>query len=161
MALSPFHLAIPVYDLALARRFYGEVLGLGEGRSSAQWVDFDFFGHQLVIHLHPRTASQTAAHTTAVDGHDVPVPHFGVVLDWGTGNVWRSACASTARSLSSSPTCASRDRWASRRRSSSSTLAAMPWSSSRSRISASCSLPDRRSGVEIAFMPHGNLLHST
>ncbi|OBY60785.1 VOC family protein [Pseudomonas sp. AU12215] len=82
MALSPFHLAIPVYDLALARRFYGEVLGLGEGRSSAQWVDFDFFGHQLVIHLHPRTASQTAAHTTAVDGHDVPVPHFGVVLDW-------------------------------------------------------------------------------
>jgi extradiol dioxygenase family protein len=82
MALSPFHLAIPVYDLALARRFYGEVFGLAEGRSSAQWVDFDFFGHQLVIHEHPRTASQEAAHTNAVDGHDVPVPHFGVVLPW-------------------------------------------------------------------------------
>ncbi|MGE9762718.1 VOC family protein [Pseudomonas sp. PDM20] len=82
MALSPFHLAIPVYDLALARRFYGEVFGLAEGRSSAQWVDFDFFGHQLVIHEHPRTASQETAHTNAVDGHDVPVPHFGVVLPW-------------------------------------------------------------------------------
>ncbi len=82
MALSPFHLAIPVYDLALARRFYGEVFGLAEGRSSAQWVDFNFFGHQLVIHEHPRTASQEAAHTNAVDGHDVPVPHFGVVLPW-------------------------------------------------------------------------------
>ncbi|QRY78106.1 VOC family protein [Pseudomonas sp. PDNC002] len=82
MAISPFHLAIPVYDLPLARRFYGEVLGLSEGRSSAQWVDFDFFGHQLVIHEHPRTASQEAAHTNAVDGHDVPVPHFGVVLPW-------------------------------------------------------------------------------
>lgn len=82
MALSPFHLAIPVYDLALARRFYGEVFGLAEGRSSAQWVDFDFFGHQLVIHEHPRTTSQEAAHTNAVDGHDVPVPHFGVVLPW-------------------------------------------------------------------------------
>ncbi|MCP1652456.1 VOC family protein [Pseudomonas sp. GD04087] len=82
MALSPFHLAIPVHDLALARRFYGEVFGLAEGRSSAQWVDFDFFGHQLVIHEHPRTPSQEAAHTNAVDGHDVPVPHFGVVLSW-------------------------------------------------------------------------------
>jgi Predicted dioxygenase of extradiol dioxygenase family len=82
MPISPFHLAIPVYDLALARRFYGEVFGLAEGRSSAQWVDFDFFGHQLVIHEHPRTASQEAAHTNAVDGHDVPVPHFGVVLPW-------------------------------------------------------------------------------
>jgi len=82
MALSPFHLAIPVHDLALARHFYGEVFGLAEGRSSAQWVDFDFFGHQLVIHEDPRTASQEAAHTNAVDGHDVPVPHFGVVLPW-------------------------------------------------------------------------------
>lgn len=82
MALSPFHLAIPVHDLALARRFYGEVFGLAEGRSSAQWVDFDFFGHQLVIHEHPRTPSQEAAHTNAVDGHNVPVPHFGVVLSW-------------------------------------------------------------------------------
>lgn len=82
MSLSPFHLAIPVYDLPAARRFYGEVFGLAEGRSSEEWVDFDFFGHQLVIHRHPKTVSQENAHTNAVDGHEVPVPHFGVVLDW-------------------------------------------------------------------------------
>lgn len=82
MTLSPFHLAIPVFDLPVARRFYGEVLGLAEGRSSKQWVDFNFYGHQLVIHEHPKTASQDHAHTNAVDGHDVPVPHFGVVLGW-------------------------------------------------------------------------------
>lgn len=82
MKINPFHLAIPVYDLAAARHFYGQVFGCAEGRSSAQWVDFDFFGHQLVIHEHPKTASQDHAHTNAVDGHDVPVPHFGVVLDW-------------------------------------------------------------------------------
>lgn len=82
MALSPFHLAIPVYDLPAARFFYGDTFGLTEGRSSDHWVDFDFFGHQLVIHEHPRTPSQENAHTNAVDGHDVPVPHFGVVLEW-------------------------------------------------------------------------------
>lgn len=82
MSLCPFHLAIPVYDLAATRRFYREVLDLAEGRSSTQWVDFDFYGHQLVIHEHPKTASQEHAHTNPVDGHDVPVPHFGLVLDW-------------------------------------------------------------------------------
>ncbi|WP_413738447.1 VOC family protein [Sodalis sp. RH21] len=82
MALSPFHLAIPVYDLPASRRFYGEVFGLSEGRASEQWVDFDFYGHQLVIHEHPITASQQLAHTNSVDGHDVPVPHFGIVLEW-------------------------------------------------------------------------------
>lgn len=82
MSLCPFHLAIPVYDLAAARRFYREVLDLEEGRSSMQWVDFDFYGHQLVIHEHPKTASQEHAHTNPVDGHDVPVPHFGLVLEW-------------------------------------------------------------------------------
>lgn len=80
--LTPFHLAIPVYDLDLARRFYRDVFGLEEGRSSEQWVDFNFFGHQLVIHQHPQTASQASVHTNPVDGHDVPVPHFGVVLNW-------------------------------------------------------------------------------
>ncbi len=83
MALSPFHLAIPVHDLPQARRFYGETFGLSEGRSSDQWVDFDFYGHQLVIHEHPKTAAQANAHTNPVDGHDVPVPHFGIVLEWG------------------------------------------------------------------------------
>jgi extradiol dioxygenase family protein len=88
--LSPFHLAIPVHDLDAARRFYGEVFGCPEGRSSAQWVDFDFFGHQLVIHEHPRTPAQAEVHTNAVDGHDVPVPHFGVVLAW---DVWEALAA--------------------------------------------------------------------
>ena len=83
MSLSPFHLAIPVYDLPAARAFYGETFGLAEGRSAAAWVDFDFYGHRLVIHEHPKTASQESAHTNAVDGHDVPVPHFGIILSWG------------------------------------------------------------------------------
>ncbi|MEQ5801506.1 VOC family protein [Halomonas sp. H10-9-1] len=82
MSLAPFHLAIPVHDLPAARAFYGEVFGLEEGRSSDHWVDFDFFGHQLVIHEHPKMPYQDNAHTNAVDGHDVPVPHFGVVLGW-------------------------------------------------------------------------------
>jgi len=82
MSLSPFHLAIPVYDLNAARHFYGHVFGLPEGRSSDHWVDFDFYGHQLVIHEHPKTPGQQDAHTNAVDGHNVPVPHFGIVLEW-------------------------------------------------------------------------------
>mgnify|MGYP001161291206 FL=1 len=82
MSLSPFHLAIPVYDVALARTFYNDVFGLEEGRSSDHWVDFNFFGHQLVIHEHPKTPGQESAHTNPVDGHNVPVPHFGVILEW-------------------------------------------------------------------------------
>jgi extradiol dioxygenase family protein len=84
MAIRPFHLAFPVDDLAAARRFYGDVLGCGEGRSSEQWIDFDLFGHQIVAHLDP-AARRAEAHHNPVDGHDVPVPHFGVVLtmeDW-------------------------------------------------------------------------------
>lgn len=80
MSLQPFHLAIPVHDLAAARRFYGEVFGCEEGRSSDQWVDFNFFGHQLVIHWAPQTGKPL--HTNEVDSHNVPVPHFGVVLAW-------------------------------------------------------------------------------
>lgn len=79
----PFHLAFPVHDLAAARAFYGGVLGCREGRSSEQWIDFDLFGHQIVAHLSP--AARAAGHSNPVDGHDVPVPHFGVVLemaDW-------------------------------------------------------------------------------
>lgn len=82
MSLSPFHLAIPVDDLPAARAFYAEVLGLEEGRSSQQWVDFNFYGHQLVIHSHPKTEVQRQANSNPVDGHDVPVPHFGIVLEW-------------------------------------------------------------------------------
>jgi uncharacterized protein len=80
MSLQPFHLAIPVHDLQTARRFYGEVFGCEEGRSSDQWVDFNFFGHQLVIHWAPK--ADKPLHTNEVDSHNVPVPHFGVVLAW-------------------------------------------------------------------------------
>lgn len=80
MTLPPFHLAFPVDDLAAARAFYGGVLGCAEGRSSDEWIDFDFFGHQIVTHLVPRDARPAPA-GNAVDGHHVPVPHFGVVLD--------------------------------------------------------------------------------
>jgi extradiol dioxygenase family protein len=75
---SPFHIAFPVNDLSAARTFYGETLGCPEGRSSEQWIDFDLFGHQIVAHLKPGSAN--SAHHNPVDGHDVPVPHFGVVL---------------------------------------------------------------------------------
>lgn len=79
--LRPFHLAIPVDDLATARSFYGDLLQCPEGRSSPEWVDFDFFGHQLVCHLDQRGAASRTALNNLVDGHGVPVPHFGLVLD--------------------------------------------------------------------------------
>jgi extradiol dioxygenase family protein len=78
VTLRPFHLAIPVDDLAAARAFYRGVLGCAEGRSAATWIDFDLMGHQLVVHQAPRRSAADA--TNAVDGDDVPVPHFGVVL---------------------------------------------------------------------------------
>lgn len=78
--LQPFHLAFPVNDLAAARHFYGAVLGCAEGRSSDAWIDFDLFGHQIVAHLNP-LGTATGKIQNSVDSHDVPVPHFGVVLD--------------------------------------------------------------------------------
>ena len=78
---SPFHLAIPVHDLAAARIFYGELLACPEGRSSEHWIDFDLYGHQLVCHLVEGLSVDQPAGTNPVDGHQVPVPHFGVVLD--------------------------------------------------------------------------------
>jgi len=78
--IAPFHLAFPVDDLAAARDFYGRVLGCAEGRSSAEWIDFSLFGHQIVAHLSP--PKDSGDHHNPVDGHDVPVPHFGVVLPW-------------------------------------------------------------------------------
>ena len=79
--LTPFHIAFPVDDLDAARRFYGTVLGCPEGRSSDSWIDFDLFGHQIVAHLKPKTDDAAGPHHNPVDGHDVPVPHFGVVLN--------------------------------------------------------------------------------
>jgi uncharacterized protein len=93
-AIAPFHLAFPVHDLPSTRAFYGGLLGCPEGRSSHEWIDFDLFGHQIVAHLAPPRGGPSGPsgpsgangangpHHNPVDGHDVPVPHFGVVLDW-------------------------------------------------------------------------------
>ena len=78
--LLPFHLAIPVNDLEKSRNFYKNILGCEEGRSSNHWVDFNFFGHQLVIHFKQKESDDTK--TNPVDGKDVPIPHFGVILEW-------------------------------------------------------------------------------
>ncbi|MBK8763624.1 MAG: VOC family protein [Burkholderiaceae bacterium] len=78
MLKHPFHLAFPVHDLGAARQFYGDLLGCPEGRSSDEWVDFNLYGHQVVAHLAPEEARR--ASTNAVDGDNVPVRHFGVVL---------------------------------------------------------------------------------
>jgi extradiol dioxygenase family protein len=89
MPVDPFHLAFQVRDIAEARAFYGGLLGCSEGRSAETWVDFNFFGHQVVCHLNPTLGPEgkIASHANPVDGHGVPVPHFGVVL---TMDRWNS-----------------------------------------------------------------------
>ncbi len=84
MSIPPFHLAFPVHDLTAARAFYGGLLGCPEGRSSEDWVDFDLQGHQVVAHLAPAEAVRSP--TNRVDGKDVPVRHFGLILPW---EAWR------------------------------------------------------------------------
>jgi extradiol dioxygenase family protein len=86
--MSPFHLAFPVHDLGLARKFYGELLECPEGRSSDDWIDFNFYGHQIVAHLAPDETG--LAQRNAVDGHGVPVRHFGIVLPMAQ---WESMAA--------------------------------------------------------------------
>ncbi|MEM8547468.1 MAG: VOC family protein [Pseudomonadota bacterium] len=81
MSGGRFHLALPVTDLAAAAEFYGEFLGCPRGRESSRWIDFDFWGHQLVVHLVPKE-SMSAAATNPVDGEQVPASHFGPILDW-------------------------------------------------------------------------------
>lgn len=81
MDISPFHLAIPVHDIDAARKFYGRDLGCIEGRSAEHWIDYNFFGHQLVVHLNPNMKAETPSSST-VDSLDVPIPHFGVVIPW-------------------------------------------------------------------------------
>ncbi|MFP5329607.1 MAG: VOC family protein [Alphaproteobacteria bacterium] len=88
MPVPPFHLAFPVDDLDAARRFYGELLGCPEGRSAEDWIDFDLHGHQIVAHLAPEAVRAKA--TNPVDGEDVPVPHFGLVLPM---EEWRKLAA--------------------------------------------------------------------
>lgn len=87
-SVPPFHLAFPVRDIDEARRFYGELLGCAEGRSAPEWVDFNFFGHQLVAHLAPDECGHRC--TSDVDGHRVPVRHFGAVLSM---KEWESLAA--------------------------------------------------------------------
>ena len=87
MTMRPFHLAFPVHDLVAARQFYGDLLGCPEGRSDADWIDFNFYGHQIVAHQAPAAVARGAGASNHVNGEDVPVPHFGVVLrmaDWRT-----------------------------------------------------------------------------
>lgn len=84
--MNPFHIAFPVSDIKEARRFYGDIIGCAEGRSADTWVDFNLYGHQIVAHYKPPTlTSADSLHHNSVDGKDIPVPHFGVVLtmdDW-------------------------------------------------------------------------------
>jgi extradiol dioxygenase family protein len=89
--LPRFHLAFPVHDLEAARGFYADLLGAGVGRESARWIDFDFFGHQLTAHLSEANGS---AVTSLVDGDDVPIRHFGVVLEWSD---WEAFAARLSR----------------------------------------------------------------
>jgi len=80
--LSPFHVAIPVRNIPEAREFYTNVLNCEEGRSDELWIDFNLYGHQFVVHYKPQTEEENIAHHNPVDGHDVPIPHYGVVLDY-------------------------------------------------------------------------------
>jgi extradiol dioxygenase family protein len=87
MKLTPFHLAVQVRDIDEARDFYGSKMGLAEGRSAKDWIDFNMFGHQFVVHLNAKLGKtgKISNISNAVDGHGVPVPHFGVVMnfdDW-------------------------------------------------------------------------------
>lgn len=84
-SIQPFHLAIPVNDLDKARQFYGQVLECEEGRSTDHWIDFNFFGHQFVTHL--SNDFKLNATKNEVDQHHVPVPHFGIIMEW---NQWHS-----------------------------------------------------------------------
>lgn len=79
--IAPFHLAFPVNDLNKSHEFYTEILGCSTGRTSDHWIDFNFFGHQVVAHLKPEETG--SSHTSEVDGDNVPVRHFGVILEWG------------------------------------------------------------------------------
>ena len=103
LKLKPFHLAISVNDLGAARRFYRDVLGCAEGRSAENWIDFDFYGHQLVCHA-AVTQSKGTSPTNLVDGEQVPVPHFGVVLGWDDWEVLAERLQSAAIDFLIEPT---------------------------------------------------------
>ena len=125
--LRPFHLAFPVHDLAAARAFYRDVLGCGEGRSSEHWIDFDLYGHQIVAHLDAKMIARLIQN--AVDGHDVPVPHFGIIL---TMEQWEDLAArlkAAGVAFGIEPYVRFKGRSVNRRRCFSPIPAAMRWSS--------------------------------
>jgi extradiol dioxygenase family protein len=139
MNLAPFHLAIPVNDLPANRHFYTNILELEEGRSSDHWVDYNFFGHQLVIHLdEDHKGPVTANH---VDGKSVPVPHYGIVLEWDS---FRRSSQNVSQikglNLSLNLTCDLPDKLASKRPCSLKILQVTPLSLRASRIEVSYSL---------------------
>ena len=121
--MPPFHLAFPVRDLAEARSFYGELLECPEGRSSDEWIDFNFFGHQIVAHLSPDECRETA--TSGVDNHQVPVRHFGLCYRFPLGRYWLTNLKLPAPSSSSNLMCVSKTSLASKPPCSSRTLRAM------------------------------------
>jgi len=142
--LQPFHLAVPVHDLQAARDFYGQLFGCPEGRSSVEWVDFDFFGHQLVAHLEPgRKPFVEPLHTNEVDGKHVPVPHFGVVLEWQSWQQLAERLRAAGAAFVIEPGILLPVSWASKRRSSCTTRRGMPSSSRRSATPPVC-LPSER-----------------
>ena len=102
MTLPPFPLAFPVHDLDAARAFYGGLLGCPEGRSAADWVDFDFYGHQIVAHFD--AGMEARPHHNPVDGHDVPVPHFGAVLDMASWEILAARMKEAGADFVSEPT---------------------------------------------------------
>ena len=108
MTLPPFHLAFPVHDLEAARAFYGGLLGCPEGRSSDEWIDFDFYGHQIVAHLVPGAAPRGGSNP--VDGHDVPVPHFGAVLGMGEWQVLADRLTAAGTAFVIAPTIRFKDK---------------------------------------------------
>jgi hypothetical protein len=135
--LPPFHLAFPVTSLAKARAFYGGLLGCPEGRSSEDWVDFDFHGHQIVAHLAPEEARAVAAHE--VDGDAVPVRHFGLVLAMDAWQSLADRLRAAGTRFVVEPHIRFRASRANRRPCSCSTRAATPWSSRPSPIRRVCS----------------------
>jgi|GEM_PF-617570 len=149
MTLPPFHLAFPVHDLEKARAFYGGVLGCPEGRSAAHWIDFDFFGHQIVTHLAAGMAPRR--HSNPVDGHDVPVPHFGAVLWMEEWRALADRLKAAGTEFVIEPTIRFAGEPGSRRRCSSSTRRAMRWSSRQCATRRSCSQPIRSD--RIGFRP--------
>ncbi len=102
--LRPFHLAIPVDSLTDARAFYGGLMGCTEGRSSEYWIDFNFFGHQLVVHLDQRDDRNTTRLENPVDGHGVPIPHFGIVMDMDDWTAFRDRLQAAAVQFVIEPT---------------------------------------------------------